>query len=313
MISMPDFSRGPILTDGGIETSLIFQDGFDLPEFAAFDLLRTQEGRAGLNRYFRRYLDVAAEHRTGFILESPTWRASPDWGAVLGYSPEALEAANREAIQLLHELRDEYADRIDPLLVSGCIGPRGDGYDPGNIMSADEAADYHGFQARIFADAGVDLVTAITMTNIPEASGLARAAANAGLPCVISFTVETDGKLPTGETLEKAIAAVDALGEARPIYYMINCAHPTHFASVLAEGGEWVHRIRGLRTNASCLSHAELDEAEELDDGNPEELGQQNADLASALPSIRVFGGCCGTDERHIAAIASAAKTAEPA
>ena len=313
MNSMPDFSRGPILTDGGIETSLIFQDGFDLPEFAAFDLLRTQEGRAGLDRYFRRYLDVAAEHRTGFILESPTWRASPDWGAVLGYSPEALEAANREAIQLLHELRDEYADRIDPLLVSGCIGPRGDGYDPGNIMSADEAADYHGFQARIFADAGVDLVTAITMTNIPEASGLARAAANAGLPCVISFTVETDGKLPTGETLEEAIAAVDALGEARPIYYMINCAHPTHFASVLAEGGEWVHRIRGLRTNASCLSHAELDEAEELDDGNPEELGQQNADLASALPSIRVFGGCCGTDERHIAAIASAAKTAEPA
>ena len=313
MISMPDFSRGPILTDGGIETSLIFQDGFDLPEFAAFDLLRTQEGRAGLNRYFRRYLDVAAEHRTGFILESPTWRASPDWGAVLGYSPEALEAANREAIQLLHELRDEYADRIDPLLVSGCIGPRGDGYDPGNIMSADEAADYHGFQARIFADAGVDLVTAITMTNIPEATGLARAAANAGLPCVISFTVETDGKLPTGETLEEAITAVDALGEARPIYYMINCAHPTHFASVLAEGGDWTHRIRGLRSNASCLSHAELDEAEELDDGNPEELGQQNAELASALPSIKVFGGCCGTDERHIAAIASAAKTAEPA
>lgn len=311
MNTMPDFSRGPILTDGGIETSLIFQDGFDLPEFAAFDLLRTQEGRAGLARYFRRYLDVAAKHRTGFILESPTWRASPDWGEVLGYSREALEAANREAIDLMRELRDEYADRIDPLLISGCIGPRGDGYDPGNVMSAEEAAEYHSFQTRVFADAGADMITAITMTNIPEAKGLARAAATAGLPCVISFTVETDGNLPTGETLAEAIAVVDADEEANPLHYMINCAHPTHFAARLAEGGDWIARIRGLRANASCLSHAELDEAEELDDGNPEELGAQNAGLAVLLPSLAVFGGCCGTDERHIAAIAQATKTPE--
>ncbi len=313
MTSTPDFSQRIILTDGGIETSLIFQDGFDLPEFAAFDLLRTQEGRSGLARYFRRYLDIAAEHRAGFILESPTWRASPDWGALLGYSMTALEAANRAAIELMLELRSEYAARIDPLLVSGCIGPRGDGYQPGTLMSADEAAGYHALQARTFADTGCDMVTAITMTNIPEASGVAQAAADAGLPCVIAFTVETDGRLPTGDSLAEAIAALDAQEGARPLHYMINCAHPTHFDATLAGGGGWLERIRGLRTNASCLSHAELDEAEELDDGDPEELARQNARLAAQLPNLTVFGGCCGTDERHIAQIARATMARCPA
>lgn len=308
-----EFADNLILTDGGIETSLIFLDGFDLPEFAAFDLLRTEEGSAGIERYFRRYLDIAATKGTGFILESPTWRASPEWGALLGYSREALAQANRASITMMRKLRAEYADRIAPLLISGCIGPRGDGYDPGQVMTAEDAAEFHAFQVDIFAQEGVDLVTAITMTNIPEASGVARAAARAGLPCVISFTVETDGKLPTGESLETAIAAIDGQGVAQPAYYMINCAHPTHFQAVLAGGGEWARRIRGLRTNASCLSHAELNECEELDFGNPQELGRQNAALAAMLPSLSVFGGCCGTDERHIAAIADALRETQEA
>ncbi len=313
MSKMPDFSRGLYLTDGGLETSLIFQDGFELPEFAAFDLLRTQDGREGLARYFRRYLDVAAKCETGFILESPTWRASPDWGAVLGYSEQALEAANTATIELLQDLRQEYQGRIDSVLISGCIGPRWDGYDPGTVMSPEEAEQYHAFQTRIFEEAGADMITGITMTNIPEAVGLIRAAAKAGLPCVISWTVETDGNLPTGETLAEAIAALDAEA-ARPLHFMINCAHPTHFQARLAEGGDWVSRIRGVRTNASCLSHAELDEAEELDDGNPSELGRQNADLRNMLPDLTVFGGCCGTDERHIHEIAQAiSMQSEPA
>lgn len=311
--TLPDFGSQLFLTDGGIETCLIFQDGFELPGFAAFDLLRSWEGREGLARYYRRYLDIAVQNGTGFILESPTWRASPDWGERLGYSREGIAEANREAISLLRLLRAEYEGRISLTLVSGCIGPRGDGYDPGTIMTAGEATEYHAFQADALAEAGADMISAITMTNIPEAIGAARAAHRAGLPSVISFTVETDGRLPTGDTLAEAIAALDGLGEAAPVHYMINCAHPSHFEGALDPGAGWARRIRGLRTNASRLSHAELDQAEELDDGNPAELGAENVALGAILPELRVLGGCCGTDERHIAEMCKAWRAREAA
>jgi S-methylmethionine-dependent homocysteine/selenocysteine methylase len=274
--------------------------------FSSFVLVESQRGRKALRAYFDRYALLAAARGVGFILESPTWRASPDWGAKLGYSRDRLAEVNRGSIDLMREIRGRFETDEAPVVISGCIGPRGDGYDPGSLMSASEAERYHGWQTDLFRDSGCDCVTAITMTNIGEAAGIARAAQAAKMPCVISFTVETDGRLPTGHSLAETIDAVDAETGSGPAYYMINCAHPTHFDGALEGGAAWVKRIRGLRANASCLSHAELDNATELDIGNPEELGVQYAELLARLPHINVLGGCCGTDQRHIAAIGEA-------
>ena len=297
---LPQLGGRLFLTDGGIETTLIFHEGLDLPYFAAFHLLRDAAGTDALRRYYARHAAIARQHNVGFILESATWRANSDWGAKLGYSPDALAAANRKAIDLLHELRSELETPASPMVISGCVGPRGDGYRPDSIMTAAEAEAYHGEQIRVFADSGVDLTTAITMTNSAEAIGVARAARVEGLPVVISFTVETDGRLPSGERLGDAIDAVDRATEAAAAYFMINCAHPTHFAGELQGGGPWLSRIRGLRANASTCSHAELDEATVLDDGDPVDLAARYRELRSQMPNINVLGGCCGTDERHI-------------
>lgn len=304
--ALPQLAGQMFLTDGGIETTLIFHDGQDLPYFAAFHLLKTDEGRAALENYFNKYASIARKRGTGFVLESPTWRASQDWGDKLGYSVEDMAEVNRQAIEMMHETRDQYETPEAPFVVSGCVGPRGDGYDPGSMMKPEEARDYHRAQIKAFAEAGADMVTAITMTYAEEAIGVTLAAIEAGLPVVISFTVETDGRLPTGQSLKDAIELVDRATGRGPSYYMINCAHPTHFADVLREGGSWVERIGGLRANASRLSHAELDEAEELDDGNPAELGGQYRELRELLPNLVVMGGCCGTDHRHVEAIHAA-------
>jgi S-methylmethionine-dependent homocysteine/selenocysteine methylase len=303
---LPQLDGGLFLTDGGLETTLIFHEGFDLPCFAAFVLLDSERGEKALRDYFDRYLKMAIAAGAGFILEAPTWRANPDWGTKVGYDREALACNNRTAIALLLELRDRYETAASPMVVSGAIGPRGDGYDPGALMSADEAADYHGFQISLFRDAGADLVSAFTMTNIGEAQGIALVAKAADMPCVISFTVETDGRLPTGEPLAEAIKRVDEATGNGPAYYMINCAHPTHFDHVLDAGGAWVKRMRGIRANSSRMSHAELDNAPELDIGDPQELGGQYADLLRRFPHINVLGGCCGTDHRHVDCISTA-------
>ena len=303
---LPQLEGGVFLTDGGIETDLIFNRGFELPEFAAFHLLSSAEGRDGLRRYFMDHARVAVEHGAGFIFESPTWRANRDWGRLLGYDAEALRSKNREAIYLIHYLRDLFEEPQSPMVVSGCVGPRGDGYVPGDRMSAAEALRYHAEQIDAFREAQVDMVTAITMNYPEEAMGIVLAARAAGLPSVISFTVETDGRLPSGEDLGDAIAAVDDATAGGPAYYMINCAHPSHFARQLLSGDSWVERVRGLRANASKCSHAELDEAPELDAGDPEALAQDFRRLTSVLPQINVLGGCCGTDHRHIAEIAQA-------
>lgn len=301
---LPQLKGGLFLTDAGIETTLIFHEGLDLPCFAAFHLLKDEAGTAALRSYYRLHAAIARASGVGFILESATWRASPDWGEKLGYSALALEAANRKAIGLLHDLRAELETDSTPMVISGCVGPRGDGYDPGAVMSPEEAEAYHAPQIRLYRAAGADQVTAITMTNVPEAIGITRAAQAAEIPVAISFTVETDGRLPTGEELRYAVAATDAATGHGPAYYMINCAHPTHFERVL--GGDWVARLRGIRANASRCSHAELDEATDLDDGDPLELGQQYRELRRRFPWISVLGGCCGTDHRHIEQIAAA-------
>jgi homocysteine S-methyltransferase len=301
------------LTDGGIETVLIYEDGIPLPEFASFPLLDTEAGRSALRRYFRRYLDIAAATPdAGFILESPTGRASQDWGARLGYDAAALARVNGLAIGLMDELRDEYRGRVaGGIVISGCIGPRGDGYVTGQRMSGDEATRFHRAQAGALAATGAEVISAITMTSSNEGIGVARAAAEAGLPSVISFTVETDGRLPSGETLRSAIEATDREHQARPAYYMVNCAHPSHFEAVLADAGGWTDRIHGLRANASARSHAELNAATELDPGDPRDLGERYRRLRQLLPELRVAGGCCGTNHLHVQAIRDAWRRAD--
>ncbi len=305
---LPQLGGDLFLTDGGIETTLIFHQGFELPDFAAFDLLRDERGRQALTDYYRTYAAIARDRGAGFVLESATWRASPDWAARLGYSAEDLATANRAAIELMDPIRSEFESPGRPLVLSGCIGPRGDGYRVGSTMSPAEARTYHSVQADTFAGTPADMITAITMTYAEEAIGVVQAAVAAGLPVAVSFTVETDGRLPSGQALGEAIARVDGETRHAPAYYMINCAHPTHFDSTLDAGSGWIQRIRGLRANASTKSHAELDEAEELDDGNPEELGAQYAALRARFPHINVLGGCCGTDHRHLEAIARACR-----
>jgi S-methylmethionine-dependent homocysteine/selenocysteine methylase len=303
---LPQLDGELFLTDGGLETSLIFHQGLDLPEFAAFVLLDDDEGLEALRRYYKPYLALAREGGAGFVLESPTWRANPDWASRIGVSPEKLDALNRRAIGLMEELRDARAAGDAPVVISGCVGPQDDGYRPAETMSASSARKYHSTQIGTFAETAADMVTAVTMTYPDEAIGVTQAARDAGLPVAISFTLETDGRLPNGQALGEAIEEVDEATGRTPAYYMINCAHPTHFEAVLTTDEAWRDRIRGLRANASTMSHAELDEAEGLDDGDPHDLGARYAALRTALPRLNVLGGCCGTDHRHVAAIRDA-------
>jgi S-methylmethionine-dependent homocysteine/selenocysteine methylase len=294
------------ITDGGLETVLIFQQGIDLPEFAAFDLLKDDAGFGAIRAYYEPYLAIAREYITGFVLEAPTWRANPDWASRLGYSSDALETANRKAIALMEEVRTANEPEVNPIVISACIGPQGDAYAPEAFMSADEAERYHGEQIATFSETAADMVSALTITYADEAVGIVRAAVAAATPVAISFTVETDGRLPSGQPLRKAIEQVDAQTRGAAAYFMVNCAHPTHFAHVLEEDGPWLDRLGGVRANASTRSHAELDEAEELDDGDPVDLGARYRELHERLPSLRVVGGCCGTDDRHVAEVCAA-------
>ena len=278
-----------------------------MPHFAAFPLLRTAEGRDAMTEYFVPLMELARQYSAGFVLDTNTWRANPDWGQLLGYDLPELTKVNTEAVKFAKELRSTHSPGQN-VLINGVIGPRGDGYDPATVMSHTEAKNYHTFQVNVFSDCKVDMISALTITNTPEAIGIAGAAAEAKVPCVISFTLETDGCLPTGQPLADAIAEVDADETRKPAYFMINCAHPDHFRSVINTGGDWTDRIGGLRANASRMSHAELDCCEVLDDGDPQELAQLYAEIRQSLRKMTVFGGCCGTDHRHVEQICQALK-----
>ena len=294
------------ITDGGLETDLIFLQGFHLPEFASFVLLDDPIGTAAMQRYFDRYVEIAQRYEVGLLLESPTWRANRDWGERLGYDTAALDKINRQAIAFLQAIRHTAQSASSPIVISGCIGPRGDGYSPVSMMDAQSAQQYHQAQVNTFAATAADMVSALTIPYAEEAVGITWAAQKVEIPVVISFTVETDGRLPSGQSLKGAIEQVDSATNSAPDYYMINCAHPSHFQSVIATGEAWTDRIYGIRANASRKSHAELDEAETLDDGNPQELGTQYVGLKEQLRNLTVLGGCCGTDARHIEAICKA-------
>ena len=299
--ALPQSGPEIFLTDSGIETDLIFNHGIDLPQFAAFPLLDDEDGVDRLVAYYTAHLDVAAAAGVGFVLEAPTWRANADWGALLGYDAAALAGVNAAAIDLMLDLRRP-TDRAQP--ISGCIGPRADAYRPAQLMTAADARAYHRAQVETFAGTEADLVTALTLTYAAEGIGIAQAARDCDMPVVLSFTVETDGRLPDATTLTATIAAVDEATDGYPAYYMINCAHPTHLAGTLDPAAAWIARLRGLRANASRRSHAELDEATDLDAGDPAEFGREYAALRQALPDLTVLGGCCGTDVRHVQAIA---------
>ena len=303
MTTLPQLTGDDIyLTDGGLETALVFLEGLDLPDFAAFPLLDDRDGRAALDRYYAPYLDLAERIGAGFVLDTPTWRANRDWGKRLGYDDAALGEVNQRAVDYIRGLADERPALTTVL--NGVVGPRGDGYVVGEVMTSQDAADYHSLQARAFAAAGAQMMTAVTMTYAEEAIGIADAATAEGLPVVISFTTETDGRLPSGQELGEAIAEVDEATDGSPAYFMVNCAHPTHFAGSLVEGSSWLERVKAVRANASKKSHAELNEAEELDRGDVAGLARHYGELRRILPDMRVAGGCCGTDDAHISAIA---------
>ena len=294
----------PALTDSGLETWLVFHRDVNLPHFAAFPLLEDPAGRDLLAEYFRDHIRVAANIQADIVLETPTWRANADWAALLGYNSQALDRVSRDAVLFLRDLAREF--ETGNVIVSGNIGPRGDGYHPAEQLTPDVAEGYHRPQIESFAAAGADRITMLTATHPGEPIGVVRAANAVGIPAVIAFTVETDGRLPNGQELHEAIEEVDAATGQAAIHFGINCAHPDHFTAALEVSSPAIGRIELLRANASRASHAELDEADELDDGDPRELGALYAELVHSHPHLRVLGGCCGTDVRHVQAIARA-------
>lgn len=303
--ALPQLNGEWFLADAGIETDLIFNHGMEIREFAAHTLLPDAKSREAMATYFRTFLSLAREAGAGFILDSQTWKAHMHWAGDLGAGEKELHDANRESIEFIAGLRAEFAGDQKPIVLNGIIGPRGNAYGSGAGAVAAASQEYHARQIGWLAATDVDMITATTFPDADEAIGVVRAARAAALPVVVSFTVETDGKLPTGQSLQEAIEAVDGATDAAAAYFIVNCAHLDHFSHVL-EDAAWARRIHGLRCNASRLSHAELDQCETLDDGNPAEFGSQYKAVAAAMPWLNIFGGCCGTDLRHVTEVARA-------
>ena len=298
--ALPQLTESTFLTDGGLETTLIFNQGIDLPHFASFDLLMNEDGRKVLQKYYQNYIAISKPNCKGFILEAATWRANPDWIEKIGYSFDQMDLINKTAIQELEIIRNNHEKNDFKIPISACIGPRGDGYSPKDKMSIKIAEEYHSHQIKIVAETNADMVSAMTMNYNEEAIGIVNAAKKYNIPVVISYTVETDGILPSGESLREAITTLDQLTDNYVSYFMINCAHPNHFTNVLKTTGNWSGRIGGIRANASTKSHAELDESETLDEGDKDDLAKCYKDLKTLLPNLNVIGGCCGTDHTHM-------------
>jgi S-methylmethionine-dependent homocysteine/selenocysteine methylase len=288
----------PWPTDAGLETVMVFLEGLELPQFASFVLLETDKGRAALTRYFDHFLTLAQAGGTGFVLDTATWRANMGWAAAMGMDGGAIRSANLRAVEFANSYRARHETAALPIVINGVVGPAGDGYRVDQALTAEAAEEVHALQVQALAEGGVDMISAITMTYPAQAIGIARAARRRGLPHVLSFTVETDGRLPNGQPLHEALAETEAETGGSALFYMVNCAHPSHFAGDLA--GPMRARIGGIRANASRLSHAELDESTTLDDGDPVEFGHFYAAFARYLPNLRLVGGCCGSDHRHV-------------
>lgn len=293
------------LTEAGTETEVLYKWGFELPEFAMYPLLDDPEADAVLRDMYRRYFDVAEAHDTGLLILGHDYRASPDWGAKLGYSPEALAEMQRRTIAFLDDLRREYAGRVRDAYIAGCIGPRGDAYGTGGTITEVEAEAYHSVQLSTLRTTPADMAIALTFNNIPEAVGVIRAARAIGIDIGVSLTLTTEGRLRSGPSLREAVETIDARTGGGAAWFGTNCAHPLEFAPALAEGGDWLQRLRYIRPNAVKMEQIALCKLGHLEDGDPIELGRQMAEVAAELPAADILGGCCGTDERHLETIAS--------
>ena len=302
----PEPGRQTFVTEGGIETYMQYKMGHEFRRFCLFDLMDDPRAMADLRAYHVNLIQVALEHKVGAVLDGVHYRTSRDWGDLLGYSRNALHDIVVQGIEFYKDLASEFETADSPMPVSGVVGPRGDAYDIGRIMDADEAEDYHSEQIAAMKAAGADFVTALTFSQVPEAIGVTRAAKAEGIPVVVSFTLGKDGHLKTGAPLGEAIESVDRETGDGPLYYMVNCTHPVDFAPAFEAPGAWMDRLCGLRANASSLDHGTLCQLGRLEEGNPVELGQQMAAMARRFPHINVWGGCCGTDHVHIGEIAKA-------
>lgn len=293
------------LTEGGQETEILYRHGRDLPEFAMYPLLDDAAAMSDLRSMYSAVLDVAAGHGFVAMISGLDYRGSPDWGEKLGYSRSALAEALERSIAFLREVARPYQGQIREIFIGGMLGPRGDAYALNKTITAEEANEYHSFQLEILKRAGVDFVSAVTFNSVAEAVGVARAAARIGVPLNISFTLESNHRLKSGLSLKEAVQAVDShAGDARPDFYGINCSHPSEFEPAL-EPGDWVLRFRSLRPNASAKDKMELCQIGHLEEGDPVDLGARMGVLARRYPHIDVWGGCCGTWDRHLHEIAS--------
>jgi S-methylmethionine-dependent homocysteine/selenocysteine methylase len=292
------------LTEGGQETELMYRFGHELPQFALFPMLDKPEAAAALSGMYRRYLDTVARHGFSALMGGLDYRASPDWGGLLGYSASGLAEMQLRSIDFLRTAAKPYAGQIAHVLITGLIGPRGDAYQLNRTITAAEAEDYHAAQIATLRQAGVDLVSAMTFNSVAEAVGVARAAKRAGLPLCVHFTLDSTSRLASGPSVREAIEAVDAeAGDARPDFYGINCSHPLEFEPAI-EPGAWFRRVRSLRPNAAAMDKISLCKLGHLEDGDPAELGRQMGALAKRHPHLDVWGGCCGTWETHLDEIA---------
>jgi len=304
---LPSMGTGEFfLTEGGTETEMMYRHGFELPEFCMLPLLDNPQAVSAMRGMFCQQLDVAAEFGLSFLLTGLDYRASPDWGAKLGYSPSALADANIAAIEFLRDIAKGYEGQIPHLHIGGILGPRGDAYSLNNEITAESAAAYHAVQLETLKRANVDFVCAATFNSIAESVGALRAADRIGLPLSVSLTLDSSCRLKSGPTLAEAITEIDAqAGDAAPEFYMVNCSHPLEYEPAL-ENQDWIRRLRGVRPNASKMEKLALCKLGHIEEGDPVELGSQVRDLSKRYPHMDIFGGCCGTGHNHLREIAKA-------
>jgi homocysteine S-methyltransferase len=302
------------LTEGGQETEIMYKYGYELPHFAMFPLLDNPRAVAELRGMYDRYLDTAARHGFGVVMGGLDYRASPDWAALLGYRGEALAEMQLRSIDFLRDAAKPYQGQVPAILYAGIVGPRGDAYERNQTITASEAEDYHSEQLATLVRADVDLVEAMTFNSIDEVIGLARAARSVGLPLSVSFTLDNSTqRLVSGPSLREAIETVDAqAGDDRPTFYGINCSHPLEFMPAI-EPGPWFERVRVLRPNAAMMDKISLCTLGHLEAGDPAHLGELMGGLAKQYPHIDMWGGCCGTWDTHLDAIARSVQVAREA
>ncbi len=292
------------ITEGGIETEIMYKWGFEMPHFAMFPLLDNPQAAAAIKGMYRRYLDVVAKYKQSALIGGFDYRASPDWGNLLGYSASALRDANLQSIQFLRDVAEEYKSDIDQALFSGCVGPRGDAYQTKNTMDRYQAAEYHAIQLETLKLANVDLAWALTFGDPEEAIGVCMAAESLDIPLAVSFSLDSSHHLNTGGSFSKAVEYVDEQTNNFPEFYSLNCSHPDEFNPAIKQG-KWINRVRCFRPNATKMDKISLCKLGHLEEGDPVELGYQMSDLHSRFPHIDIWGGCCGTCDTHLEQIVS--------